>query len=263
MGSFSSKDLTPMTPNDYASEWGQSSNDHKAHSDYTWIASQLDKPSLVLEIGCGNGNGSEEVLRLGAKLVCVEINQYLIEKALVNLDLAGYKTSVITLEQIQNIDLSSDIDCFIVHCSIFEQELNSLAKKLQFDYILFSFFGSAPIHAAEELGQPLDNLDSSYARHYREKATVRAHELKSMSSLNCKLCVVDRLQQPPGHSKYDIRNVYAEDLSSRLSISKDQLTIRTKVNTAMSKPTSSSMQYINDGSLGRKPGIPLIAIALI
>lgn len=258
---FKKNDMTAMTPQEYASEWSKSSEDHNNANDYAWISSNISESSSVLEIGCGNGNSTMSFLSRGCKVVCVEINDTLITMAEENITNAGYKVERIDITQISNIDLSSETDCYLIHASVFDSGVSLLA--LGFDYIMFSFFGAAPLHAANELEQEVENLDIDFAKQYREKATLRALELKIINGDQCKLCVVDRIQQLQGHSKFEIRNAYADDLSTRLAIPINQITVKTKVNTAMQKTTSSAMQYIHDGSMNSSRVTPLIALAII
>lgn len=262
MSYFKQNDLTPMTADQYATHWGLASEVHQNENDYHWIASNLNSCGSMLEIGCGNGNGTKQLLAVSKKVVSIEINDSLIKIAEQNLQQAGYKVAIIDPSIATEVDFSSDINCYLVHASVFDEKVVELLSGHLFDFVIFSFFGSAPIHAADELGKTLDELDTDYAMRYREKATLRAFELKNMSD-NCKLCVVDRVNQVSGHSKFDIRNAVAGDLADRLGISANQISVKTKVNTAMQKASSSEMQYITNASMARMSGTPLIALSLI
>lgn len=234
MSYFKQNDLTPMTAEQYATHWGLASEVHQNENDYSWISSNLKPCASMLEIGCGNGNSTRQLLAVSKKVVSIEINDSLIQVAQQNLQQAGHKVKIIDPSMAMTIDFSSDIDCYLIHASVFDEKVVGLLSGLLFDFVIFSFFGSAPIHAADELGKSLDELDTDYAQRYREKATVRAFELKNMSD-NCKLCVVDRVNQVSGHSKFDIRNAVAKDLADRLGILAGQISVKTKVNTAMQK----------------------------
>lgn len=262
MSYFKQNDLTPMTAEQYATHWGLASEVHQNENDYHWISSNLPSCASMLEIGCGNGNSTKQLLTVSKRVVSIEINDALIQIAQQNLQQAGYKVCIIEPGIASKVDFSSDIDCYLVHASVFDKKILELLPGLIFDFVIFSFFGSAPIHAADELGKNLDELDTDYAMRYREKATLRAFELKNMSD-NCKLCVVDRVNQVSGFSKFDIRNAVAEDLADRLGISANQISVKTKVNTAMQKTSSSEMQYITNASMARMNGTPLIALSLI
>lgn len=262
MSCFKLNELTPMTPEEYATHWGLASDVHENENDYNWITSQLTPCISMLEVGCGNGNSTKKLLNISKKVVSIEINDSLIQTAELNLQQAGYNVTVITPNSTKKIDLSSNIDCFLVHASIFDKKVPTLLSGLLFNYVIFSFFGSAPIHAAQELGKTLDELDKNYALDYREKATLRAFELKNMSK-SCTLCVVDRVNQSYGFSKFDVRNAVADNLATRLGISKNQISVKTKVNTAMQKTSNSEMRYITNASMSQANGTPLIALSLV
>ncbi len=254
---------TPMTPSQYALEWTKSSSDHKRFSDYNWIASHLNEPAVILEIGCGSGNGTEALLKKGAKVISIEINRDLLLTAESHLKACGYQVEVTPLSQINNIDLSSEAQCYLIEADVFDSNLDSMFNIIAFDHVLFSFFGAAPAHAAAGLGVTVQSLDSEFARKYREKATLRAFQFKQLCAQTCQLVVVDRIHQEKGFSAKEVRNFYCDDLATRLGVSVGAIQIETRKNHAMQRPTTSAMQYINDGSFNQRPGTPLIVIAKI
>ena len=258
-----SNSMTAMTPQQYADEWERSSSDHKRFFHYKWISSQLIEPKLVLEIGCGAGYGTEELLASGAKVVSIEINIDLLNKAADYLESKGYTIGKVPLSQIDNINLDTDIQCYIIEADIFDKNLDALFQRATFDYVLFSFFGAAPEHAAKGLNTSTEQLDNKFAFNYREKGTVRAFEIKNLCGEQCKLAIVDRIHQDQGYKAEDIRNFYVTDLAKRLDISEDLVTIRTRKNETLQITSTSKLNYINDGSFQRRLGTPLIAISII
>ncbi len=263
MNSLLSQYRIPMTPSEYAIEWSKSSSDHKRFSDYQWISAHLTKPVLVFEIGCGCGYGTEALLKRGSTVVSIEINQSLLNKTADYLKGCGYTVAVIHLTQIENIDITSETQCYLIEADVFDANIERLFSTVSFDHILFSFFGSAPQHAANGLGIPVEELDNRFAQRYREKATLKAYNFKKLCGNKCKLVVVDRLHKDKGFSARQIRDFYINDLSERLNIPKGDILVKTRENQAMQRSTTSAMQYINDGSFTRRPGVPLIVIAKI
>lgn len=263
MSSLLSQGRIPMTPSEYAAEWSKSSSDHKRFSDYQWISTHLADPTLIFEIGCGNGNGTEALLKCGAKVVSIEINQSLLNKTADYLTECGYKVATIHLTQIDNIDMISEIQCYLIEADVFDVKIEKLFSIVKFDHILFSFFGAAPQHAAEGLGVPVEKLDSRFAQLYREKATLKAFNFKKLCGNECKLIIVDRIHKDKEFSSLQVRDFYASNLAERLDIPKKDILVETRKNQAMQRPTTSAMQYISDGSFTRRPGVPLIVIAKI
>lgn len=263
MGTPLSKNRIPMTPSEYAIEWSQSSSDHKRFSDYQWIAEHLTDPKIVFEIGCGSGNGTAALLKRGSKVVSVEINQDLLQQTTNYLQSDGYKVELIPLSQVDKIDIDSETQCFLIEADVFDADAKKIFSTIKFDHILFSFFGAAPLHAALGLGIPLEELDSQFARNYREKATLVAYDFKKICGDECKLIIVDRVHQEKGFSARQIREFYANDLAVRLGVPIEGIRLETRKNQAMQRPSTSAMQYINDGSFAPRAGTPLIAIAKI
>ncbi|KZP80125.1 hypothetical protein A3460_05330 [Enterobacter roggenkampii] len=258
-----SQTRTAMTPQQYANEWGKSSSDHKRFSDYKWIASHIINPKTVLEIGCGVGYGTQEVLALGAVVVSIEINTDLLNVAASNLTQSGYKVKKINLSQINTINIDSDIQCYLVEADIFDKNLDSLFQSINFDHVLFSFFGAAPAHAAKGLNTTVALLDNKFASSYREMGTTRAFEIKKMCNAQCKLIIVDRIHQDQGYQAKEVRGFYLTDLARRLNVPETVITAQTRKNQALQTISSSKLNYINNGSFNKRLGTPLIVIATI
>lgn len=258
-----SSSMTAMTPQQYADEWGSSSSDHKRFSHYKWISSHLVEPKLVLEIGCGVGYGTEELLASGAKVVSIEINTDLLNKAADNLVEAGYTVNKLSLSQIGSLDLEDDIQSYLIEADIFDKSLDSFFQRITFDHVIFSFFGAAPEHAAKGLNTTVEQLDDKFAFNYREMGTARAFEIKNLCGNQCKLVIVDRIHQEQGYKVEAIRAFYLSNLATRLNISENLITLRTRKNEAMQRPSASKLNYINDGSFEKRLGTPLISISII
>jgi len=259
------RSMIPMNAQQYAEEWSISSDEHKVKNDYDWIAASLDKPSLILEIGCGNGNGTESLLNINSKVISIEINEHLAAKAYKRLSDLGFKVELIDSKQISDISLTSETQLFIIISSVFDDSVEYVASSHNFDYVLFSFFGAAPIHAAKELGKEIVDLDMDYARDYREKATKRAYDLsRTRNTSDTKLVIVDRGAQPKGYSKFDYKHAVANDINERLDVSVNHSDVKLRVNEAKQRTTSSSaMKYITNSNFTGNVGTPLIMLTII
>jgi len=66
----------PMTASEYASEWEAEARGFHTRSDYRWMAEMLGAAQVVLEVGCGAGEGTAE---LGKGVVVIEQNDHLLE----------------------------------------------------------------------------------------------------------------------------------------------------------------------------------------
>lgn len=256
------KNMTPLTPEQYATEWSNSSDDHQRFSDYGWISSHLSDAEFVLEIGCGNGNCTKAILKQGAKVVSIEINNHLLNATAKKLE-EDYKVTILKLSEISNISINSETDCYLIEADIFDSTLDTIFKNIDFDHVLFSFFGAAPEHAAKGLGKTLESLDNQYASRYREQGTTRAYEIAKTLNENCKLVVVDRVTQPTEFSLQEIKDFYQNDLAERLAIPANTITVEMRKNEAILRPTKSKLNYMHNGSFNKMPGKPFIACSII
>lgn len=58
----------------YAKRWEKSSDLIRKRKGYVWMADFVKGHDKILEIGCGNGNGTLELAKKGHKIVCIEEN---------------------------------------------------------------------------------------------------------------------------------------------------------------------------------------------
>lgn len=89
----------------YAQEWGRGNARHfHAHGYYAWMAGFLDGYSPILEIGTGNGNGTQALLAAGHVVVGIDENPECLKLAQANLAASGFPVTYEKREQIQPAD---------------------------------------------------------------------------------------------------------------------------------------------------------------
>ncbi len=58
----------------YATQWKASAAAHQTEGDYAWLAAGVDTFERALEIGCGSGHGTLELLKRGHRIIAVDEN---------------------------------------------------------------------------------------------------------------------------------------------------------------------------------------------
>jgi SAM-dependent methyltransferase len=74
----------------YADQWEVSSRHFYENDCYDWMAERVEPYKTVLEIGCGTGFGTLELLKHGHKVIAVDKNECCIEQAKNRISMAGY-----------------------------------------------------------------------------------------------------------------------------------------------------------------------------
>jgi|GEM_PF-730068 len=90
----------------YADQWEKSSEYFHSNGEYQWMVDNIRKYEVVLEVGCGSGYGTLELLRNRHKVISIENNEYCLEQAknkienegfIVNTDMTEFNNSDVVL----------------------------------------------------------------------------------------------------------------------------------------------------------------------
>lgn len=255
-----------MTPEEYAAEWSTASEEHKIASDYFWMSTFLTSPAALLELGCGSGRSTLELTKKNNKIVSIEVNEAIAEMAFTYLTNNDVSVRLLQSSEIDEIDLNSNIQVYIVQASIFDHEVESIVTTHKFDYVIFWLFGAAPIHAANELGVQVNDLETDFAAIYREKATKRSFELSQLNIANpSSLHIVLRSQLLSWSTNYSARLDVAEEqgniIGLHYKLTRDHVKMRK--NTVMMKKSSSAINYIHSNNPPEHIGLVPVFISIL
>lgn len=148
----------------YADQWEISSKHFYDNDCYKWMTEQLNGFKIVLEIGCGTGFSTLELLRSGHKVISVDKNECCIEKAKQKIRSEGFSVGDIS---------NNDVD-FIVADVVDKEFLKSIFKR-DFDIVICWNVGTYEEIETKDYYQPFflkyglteqqiaSNWESSYA----------------------------------------------------------------------------------------------------
>ena len=109
----------------YADQWEVSSKHFYDNDCYKWMTEKLNGFKTVLEIGCGTGFSTIELLRCGHKVISIDKNECCIEKAKHKVKSEGFSIG----------DTSSNDVNFIV-ADIVDKDFFKTILKLNFDIVI-------------------------------------------------------------------------------------------------------------------------------
>lgn len=85
----------------YADEWEIGARHFYKNDCYGWMAERIEPFKTVLEIGCGTGFGTLELLKRGHKVIAVDKNEYCIEQAKNRIIMAGFTVGGVTENDVE------------------------------------------------------------------------------------------------------------------------------------------------------------------
>jgi len=111
----------------YSKQWNVSAEHFKSNDSYKWMCEKISNHKVILEIGCGTGQSTMELLRNGHKVISIEKNRYCVDVAKTQIINAGYKIGCI-----ENMD--EDFDVLIVQHELLE--LRNFFRECSFDIVI-------------------------------------------------------------------------------------------------------------------------------
>lgn len=75
MSNKNSKLGVAMTSAEYAQHWFIDSVNYDEDGMYAWMAEQAGQHDCVIEIGCGSGRSTRNILKYVTKVICIEANE--------------------------------------------------------------------------------------------------------------------------------------------------------------------------------------------
>ena len=110
---------------EYAELWNKDALKMNSNGLYNWMSNQIENYKTILEIGCGSGISTLNLLKNGHNVICVEFNSNCIDMTKKLLNENGYDNVDIINEQI------SEINC---------TNIGEKIIKSRFDYLLESWW---------------------------------------------------------------------------------------------------------------------------
>ena len=149
----------------YAAQWEVSSEHFYENSCYVWMAEQIEAYNVVLEIGCGTGFSTLELLKCGHKVIAIDKNEYCIEQAKNRINTAGFSVGDVS---------KNDVD-FIV-ADIVDKEFIQSILKYKFDVVICWNVGTYEDNGTRQYYQPFfleyglteQQIDSNWESSYAE-----------------------------------------------------------------------------------------------
>lgn len=169
---------------EYAELWNKDSLKMNANGLYNWMSNQINHYKTILEIGCGSGISTLNLLRNGHNVICVEFNSNFIDMTKKLLNENGYDNIDIINEQISEVNcinvgkkIKSKVDLIICWCPGGIDSLTDEEKAYKEEEFLMS-------------GYPLRNNLYEFSSDYAEDLTRSV--LKLAMELNVDAHIIDR-----------------------------------------------------------------------
>lgn len=119
----------------YAEQWNNSSYNFYDNGSYFWMCEQIKKYHTILEIGCGTGQSTLSLVEKGHKVICIEKNNFCIEKAKLLLKKKGYTIGTIECGLV-------DCDVVFLASELFDANLLNSISHISFDAVICWNIGS-------------------------------------------------------------------------------------------------------------------------
>ncbi|MGJ7544342.1 hypothetical protein [Variovorax sp. LT1R16] len=165
-----------MTHEEYANEWSTSAAHFAANGHYTWMAQQLGDAPTAIEIGCGSGASTLSLVKAGCRILCVEENAPMIDKALEYLQMSGIAAERIDAREMRTIDWANGPAVRIAHINVFDPALSDCLPR-DVDALVCWLTGARPGAIAEQLGKMHVDFDGSEMPAYRLRLQAACYTL--------------------------------------------------------------------------------------
>jgi SAM-dependent methyltransferase len=164
----------PMNEQQYADEWMRDAREFVSRGDYPWMAELLGVPTVVLEVGCGSGDGTLALVGRGHAVVGIEANEALLVRARANWSGAG-----VPVEELRDDPSEpSARRILVVAASIEDQTLDTHLAHLGIGAIACWNIGAGPVAIARSVGRQVSDLDpKTDVPEYRRRIHQRCYEL--------------------------------------------------------------------------------------
>lgn len=219
----------------YAKEWEITSNHLAETGCYKWMAEKFGTSGFVLEIGCGNGLSTIELIRKGNTVVAIEENTACLRRAKQAIEKAGYRVLSLARGKVRGggprqheiiyeeviCSALHDFDVVLVEGNFLKDQklFEFLHRTAPFDGIVCWLIGT---HSGMAFNSCIDLNETPSPMHYRLKVQNFIYETaEDLLKPTGVLHIVDRGQTPTSQ-------VLIEDF---LSSHKDQASVTSIVPT--------------------------------
>lgn len=204
------EDFVDFERRKYAREWEISSNHLAINGCYKWMGEKFGVRGFVLEVGCGSGLSTIELVRQGNKVISIEENTACLRRAKQAIENAGYKVRTLVRGSIRekgarqhdvvygDIKLPSlqEFDVVLIEGNFLKDQklFDCLNRMAPFDGIVCWLIGT---HSGMAFNSCIDLGKVSSPMHYRLKTQNFVYEVAN-ALLKPKgiLHIVDRGQTP-------------------------------------------------------------------
>lgn len=197
---------TAMTEDEYGQQWVASSAAMDRDNDYGWMAAQLGPKGRVLDVGAGGGRGLHQLAKLGARVLCVEINPRLIQEATTFLALADVPVTTCRMA-----DVLAQIDgppgsVLLVNGDLMDPVLDTLPFG-SFAAVTCWLIGANPAQIEKTIGTPIAQHSNRTGVDYRKVIQGRCRDLAlQLLSPGGALHLVDRAYMSSWNHKTGLRH---------------------------------------------------------
>lgn len=164
-----------MNSAQYAANWQATAESNSASGAYAWMASNTLQPQRLIEIGCGSGHSTASLLAKGARILAIDENKSMIDRAVKHLK-QFCSVEKLTLADMPNFDWDTGSQVKILHANIFSPAFpDSLPSGAE--AIMCWIIGARPEAISSLLQIPLQQFRGPEMPRYREELQKRVFAL--------------------------------------------------------------------------------------
>jgi len=206
---------TPMTPSQYADNWEGDSQLLASNGQYRWMARQLGPQDIVLEIGCGTGISTIELVRsAGCKVVVVEESSECISRAQARLIEAGMSASICPTSSLSSLMFNADEQVKFFAVDFLDTMLLSAMPNNFFSAVVCWLMGTCPDVLCRHLGKSVSEIEQCDPANYKVKVLAQCFvAARTVLRANGKVHLVDRYALPSWKQKDEFRMHVATGIS--------------------------------------------------
>lgn len=192
----------------YADSWGKSAKYFSQNNDYKWMCEPIKEYKKVLEIGCGTGESTLDLLKQGHKVIAIEKNEYCLNKAKQLIEKHGYEYGNYGADQ-------SKFSVEFIHGSIIDNEFSKFLQNIAVDIVICWNVGTNGdknslkeyycklIKAGYSHDEIIDNIFAIYTDHIHKTS------FKNAVSLQVPIHIIDRITEDIEKAKV-LREYYCD-----------------------------------------------------